>query len=575
MDLKKILAALAEDGANRAEILAQHLAAEGDPTKLAELITAATEQFETIHGNPEGVSESDINTLETLRDLIVGARGELDERGRRAGEMAARLAGLAEDIATPAEAEADEPDGDPDPEPDVEVPDTPESLADETPAPALTASRAPIRVRASQIPRSATPATNKTARRAYHLIAAADVPGVPAGSPITTGLALAEAIEGRFASMGGTARHQAGVAVIKRVTAPEFSVPDKAGNQEFTEIVDRVANETLLPGNSLIAAAGWCAPSETDYSLCPILEGLDHMVDLPTIGMNRGGLKYFSSPQFQQVYEGLAKQVLTEANLIANTPKTCIEAPCPTTTEVRMDALPLCIRADILQSRGYPEAVADFARRVQIAQQRFVNRNVIARMVAGSESATSALVPTRRGLSHQLLDELELKATWLRDLYHMSENDTMEVVLPVWARVLVRQDMAKRNAVGVNEVTNAMVDRHFAGIQVRVQWVRDWQDLATGTGGPPATFAPPATWPTSVIALMYPAGTWIKAERDVIRLDAVYDHASLTLNKFTALFSEDGLAVFRRCTRSLAITINGLCVSGAMGPNLDICPAPV
>lgn len=565
--LDAILKALGE-GTNIADALTQHL-----PTltadELAEVRTAAADRFDTIRNQAE-LSEEDVNTLETLRDVIVGVRTEQGDRDTRAAELAERVAALGNDITDPTtedtedeDAGTDEDRGDPDPAPDP----TTEPATE----PALVASRrAPVRVRARDIPGTPPPAPGTPrARIRYTMRAAPDVGAVPAGTVLSNAGDF-----GRVAAARASGSGQLALAVIDRDIAPEYTVPDQASDQTFTELVNRVANEALLPGNSLLAAAGWCAPSEIDYSLCPILEGTDHMVDLPTIGINRGGLRYFNSPQFPQVYEMLAKQVLTEANLIANTAKTCIEAPCPTPTEVRLDAIPLCIQQDIIQSVGYPESVDDFARRVLIGQQRFVNANTIARMVTGSEADSTALAPARQGVSHQVLDVLELRAEWMRDLYRMRDTETLELVAPLWLRTLVRQDLGHRHAVGAQVITDAMVASHFAAIGVRVQWVRDWQTLSPGTGGPPAAFNPATAWPTSAQVLLYPAGTWIRGQRSIIRLDGIYDKANLVQNKFISLFVEDGLTVFRRCTRSLAITMTGLCVSGAMGPATDICAPP-
>jgi hypothetical protein len=92
----------------------------------------------------------------------------------------------------------------------------------------------------------------------------------------------------------------------------------------------------------------------------------------------------------------------------------------------------------------------------------------------------------------------------------------------------------------------------FAIRGARPQFVYDWQDAFTG--GAFGGSASATAFPTTVTFMVYPAGTWVKAEQDVINLDTVYDNAMLTQNQFTALFVEDGLAALKMCRDSRLYT---------------------
>ncbi len=75
--------------------------------------------------------------------------------------------------------------------------------------------------------------------------------------------------------------------------------------------------------------------------------------------------------------------------------------------------------------------------------------------------------------------------------------------------------------------------------------------------------------------LAYPAGTWVVARQDVIRLDAIYDSTNITTNKVTQLFLEDGFRAMQFCPLSRVYTIPNICPSGQTGAQASIdCTTP-
>jgi hypothetical protein len=75
---------------------------------------------------------------------------------------------------------------------------------------------------------------------------------------------------------------------------------------------------------------------------------------------------------------------------------------------------------------------------------------------------------------------------------------------------------------------------------------------------------PPSHWPTHVKILLYPAGSVFKLQQDVITLEGIYDHASLMENKYTSLFTEEGIQVCKRCYDPYLLDIP-LCPNGLSG----------
>lgn len=59
--------------------------------------------------------------------------------------------------------------------------------------------------------------------------------------------------------------------------------------------------------------------------------------------------------------------------------------------------------------------------------------------------------------------------------------------------------------------------------------------------------------------------TGVRSMTDVIEVGNLYDQAQLKRNKFTALFTEDGIAVGKRGIESRKVTVS-LDYNGAVGP---------
>lgn len=246
----------------------------------------------------------------------------------------------------------------------------------------------------------------------------------------------------------------------------------------------------------------------------------------------------------------------TEAEAEAGTVKTCIEVECPPFEEVRLDAAYACISAGILTEAAYPELIRRYVEGVLIAQQHAVS----AKLLADAEAITGPAIPVDDVWANALsiLHALELVAEGERERFRMARAATMEVLLPYWVRPALRADLANRTGVELTNVTDAMLDAHFTNRRMRVQWLYNYQPLDVDTNGIATDY------PTTLEAIMYPAGTFVELTLDVIRLDAIYDSTGLSTNTYTAMFAEEGIALANVCHDPRRISID-LCVSGRTG----------
>jgi hypothetical protein len=371
--------------------------------------------------------------------------------------------------------------------------------------------------------------------------------------------------KGRYL-IGGRSMVRHGNVAFRREFPEELTIRD---TKDALAVLDYAAQERRLPGGSLTAsmerqlaagksltaAVGWCAPSETIYDLCE-LETMDGLLDIAEVQATRGGffIPENGGPDFSTIYDSIGDEgdvILSEYDVENDTAKVCVEIPCPEFVEVRLDVAYVCITGSLLQRRGYPEAVTRFSRGAMVALAHKINESVISRIVTGSGApVTIPTIADSDDAASQLLSAVELAIEDMRYRHRMGRSATMEVVLPAWVIVPIRAALARRRGVMAINVSNAEILAAFTTRGAVPRFVYDWQDAYSGLAGGPGAATALTALPEEVQFLVYPAGTWVKAVRDVVNLDTVYDNALLTQNQYTALFAEDGFNVLKMCADS-------------------------
>lgn len=343
---------------------------------------------------------------------------------------------------------------------------------------------------------------------------------------------------------------------IERDLGADLTASDEAS---LVAAVEYATDETRLEGNSLVAAGGWCAPSETIYDFLPTPSAAN-LFSLPEISVARGGLRFPVEPDFSALYDA-TRFHMTEAEAIAGRSKECIEIPCAEMDEVRMEVLWTCVTGNLLSNKGWPELTAKFLENATKGHLHRLSAARLAKVV--SESVQTAAGLPGIGTVGTILNVIELHAQTLRQKFRLG-NATMEGVAPTWLRSVMRADLAYRDEVLPERVTDAMLDAHLGDRGIRFQWVDDYQPL----NGDPAQ----AGYPGNVKVIMYPAGTFFSSVNNVINLGALYDSAGLSKNQRTEMFVEDGWAVGKRGYESREVTIP-LNINGQVGLRADVAGA--
>lgn len=531
-------------------------------------------------------------TADELTELRLGARAEIDEINSIEGDLSIeqldRLEALLADVDTINEREAvvlEEAaalearrtaarervaglDAVEDEEAETEAEEVVEDAAEEVEAePVLAAGRrSTVRAAQKQSPKPVVKKKIEEPKPLVSITAAANVPGINAGSDIKDMAQLTEAFLARVQSFGGSNPKdmQAGVYEMSPL-ASKFGVATIRRN-ERENVVDRemsleqqfaaIMNAGKLPEGglqALTAAGGWCAPSETIYELFSYhtSEGL---IDIPEVTARRGGISFTKGPDFMTIFGNAnAGFIQTEAQAEAGTTKPCYALTCPPFTEVRLDAIGFCATAPLLTEAAYPELVRQVLDMLGTGHARRKSASTISRIIAniatntGAQAAVTFAPIGGAGNQSGLADSLaavELRANQIRQTLAMSPNAVIEGMVPYWARGVFRTELSRR--LGLTDpfrISDADIDSYWAVRNIRFQYVYDLQMLgatALGTVGGTNNWT---GWPTTLDFYIWPAGAYTRLVNDVITLNAVYDHDLLTGNQYTAAFVEEGIAV--------------------------------
>lgn len=596
-----INAAQGEDGkppADPAKAVAEYLAAHPD-ADVAALQAEAVQSFTEISAAGAD-SDDSLAAVEALADVIDGVKVE-QERIDAAGEAKrTRLAELSDRVkaATGSDTESED-NADADATAEAEVVAEAEAVAVDAAgadtnvdagaaaesaavpeAVAASAAKPVKRVRLSQIPRKTVkmPAENTPDAPRATIIASADVAGFGQGQNLSTSdLARAANVKLQGFPQVRVPNQEHSVPVAS-ISIP-FEEQLTADGKNDQEAIDYAADTSRLEGGSLVAA-GWCAPSETLFELGGILaDASAGLVDLPEVQAKRGGLRFTEGPDYAAIYgdptfgfiqtepQSIAGTGFTTATggTVAGTEKPFYRVPCPEFTDVRAEAVGLGVVAGILANDAYPEVTQEVVEHGLIAHAHRINTRTLNRQATLSGAPIAlALGPSA---TTSVLNAVDIQISDYRYANRMADNAELEVVLPLWAKPVIRADQAVRNGSNVSEaleVTDQKIEAWFRARNARVQWVYDWQDAFSGKVGGFGSAAPITAWPETIDIMIYKAGTFVRARGEIINVSAMYDTVNLKKNDFHVIFIEEKLLVIKRRWKSRLVRVP-LAVNGTVG----------
>lgn len=541
--------------------------------ELAELQAQAEAEFDTQIDSEDGDPDQRLARATELADIIDATRSDNERRVAVAAQREADANALRERVRPPA--------------PEVEEAEVVEGeLVDAAPA-AVTASTTVVRDRTSAteallsggpMPQATrklnpslldikknAPAVKAPRRRESVLVASAEIPNVAQGSVLNDMDALVAAMHLRARALPvgrlGIDAIQYPVATMQldhRFMLDMGATPDQI-NEVLTAATDV---------DALVAAGGWCSPSEISYDFYNIVCE-DGMLDLPTVGINRGGMRWPTSPSYGDIVNNYwswneTQDIAALTGTAQSGTKVCYRVPCPTFNEQRLHCDGLCLTVGNLMEDAFPELIANHTRLLFAGQAHRLNTLRINELLLPANSTgVTGNVAGGQGLVAPVLGYLELQAIDLREKYRMCEDAVLEVILPRWLRGAMRSDLRKRTGMGLEAlaVSDAMLMNMFDLLNIRIQWVTDWQVGSTGfPGGATAITA----WPTTVQFLMFPAGTFVLGRGLQLNLGVIRDSVMNATNDHTAQWMEECWLIAKIGHESRLGTIS-ICASGMTG----------
>ncbi len=394
------------------------------------------------------------------------------------------------------------------------------------------------------------------------ITASIDVPGVAHGSEMTDLASLADAFQRKAKAIPvtrdgkGAPWHQ--VASVKNQF--DHIVDDRTPHGTIEELW----KDMTKPDNqkALVAGGGWCAPSQIMYDFFNIAEATDGMIDLPTVGVSRGGVRFPVSPAIGDVFfqnagsnpaSGFGGFAFSMSNatdpwlwtesddqltVTGSVNKPTLRVPCPTFNEVRLECYGISLTAGNLTDDAYPESTQNFIRLLRAAYSHAINARLISLMDTAAGGATTVGAVTTDGPATRLLNAVALAAMDYRAKFAMSTRAVLEVVVPYWVREVIRADLVLRPYTDPSQmaVADALIDSYFSARNVRVQWVNDYQVRGANQPGSSSNLT---VWPATVNFLVYAAGTFLHGTGLQLDLGVIRDSVLNAENDYTAVWAEE------------------------------------
>ena len=587
----RTLAELLAEAAAPAELTDDQL------TSLDADITAAAEAVDTTAITPDQLAE-----LQTAGTTVQAIRAEQATREEAAAQLASDAAealllitgepdtddeGEPDEALEPVAEEAEVEDPEPQPEPEPVIEDVP--VSEEVLEP-IAAAVNPIRRRPSTRVATQRPASTRpveaapSSLRSLSLVAAANAPGVTAGTQITDYDQLAAAfISAVEATRGYTQGPRTKVRIARAGTGttqyPEqFRLgSDPVVNMGRIEAAQAAAQQAggitaaINPRNGAQASGGICAPQQVNYDMPtvgstarPVRDGF-----MTRFGADRGGIRTLPMPLLGDV-DG-AVDVWTEANDIEPTDPTvkpCLTVTCPEEDETIVEAITRCLEYGNFRARYFPEQIEAWMRLAAVTQARFAEQRLLTAIGTGSTAVTVGQV---LGTVRTVLAGLDRAISVWKYRHRVEDGFSLSWAAPRWLKDQIRTDVARQLPVGSTAetlaVADAEIERWFAVRNIDPVWLFDG---VTGQGFANQGVGPVQGWPSTVITYLAPAGAWLFLDGGTLDLGIVRD-STLNATNDVQVFAETFEGAHFHGIESWKVTFD-TCPDGSVSAAIDIDP---
>lgn len=377
------------------------------------------------------------------------------------------------------------------------------------------------------------------------ILAGTDIPGFAAGLPFTDRMSVATAFEKRLdtvkrATGGDDTQHI--VATITASAPPERTLDPNDIEGNLAKIEDVTRKEAIT------AAGGYCAPLETRYDIFgtgttdrPVRDAL------AGFQARRGGIRYTAAPKITD-FAGASGlwTAANDANPTAPATKPCLTVVCQPEVTAMVDAVTLCLKFGNLMTRAYPELIDRNNQLALVAHARYAERALLSKLTALSVSVTSAF---RLGTARDFLNAVGRAATAYRHRYRMEPTQPLRILVPIWVRDAVREDLAMQmpgdNAL---EIADTLIDQQLRARNVNPSWHLDAPGFADEVEASTLD-----DFPASFEWYIFAEGSFIFLDGGTLDLGIVRDSTLVATNDYKT-FTESFEGVARIGAESVRVT---------------------
>lgn len=376
------------------------------------------------------------------------------------------------------------------------------------------------------------------------ITAGADIPGVTAGSPMSSMSEVSEAFAKRLHALrrvnGGDGEQH----IVASVTTsyPEDRVLGSDPEENWAKI------QKVAGPEALVAAGGHQAPLVSKYDIYGLGVADRPVRDaLPRFQADRGGIRYIVPPVLSAYANAVG--VWTAANDITPTTpttKASLTVTAASETTKSTDAITLQMQFGNLVTRAYPELIARHNELGLIQHARLAEQTILAAIDAGSTAVTSTNVI---GFARDFLVQVGRAASAYRSRHRMDPNDSaLRVIVPSWVVDAMQADLALQmpgdNALAVakNEIEGYLKARG-----VNLTATPDQNVFGAQSSGAMNEF------PDTFVWRLYSEGTFLFLDGGTLDLGIIRDSTLVGTNDYK-MFVETFEGVAKVGIESISVT---------------------
>jgi hypothetical protein len=392
------------------------------------------------------------------------------------------------------------------------------------------------------------PAENRPVPRqsaSVAITAGADIPGISAGTELTTMGQVTDAFMKRLHNLQRVSTPNGQQYTVATLTAsyPEDRVLNPGDSEGNWAKIQKVAGV-----DAIVAAAGACIPLEIKYDIEGIGSTDTPVQDsLPRFTADRGGIRFYPSPLLPQanydgaigVWDPLGDPASNVTDLDGNNPrgeKPCLPVQCLPFEEAVLEAVSVCMCFDNLTGRVFPELVKAHNDLALVQHARSTEQFFLSKLKSGATKLVTAAQTL--GAAREILGQVDKVCSVLRYRNRISPSQSFRVIMPYWIHDMIRADISyQMPGDGLQDVmalADSVLDRWFSSRNVNITWsmegsyqapVPDWGSgtwALTTTGGFPAT----VEWD------VFAEGTWMVLDGGTLDLGVIRDSTHVANNTY-------------------------------------------